>query len=79
MATERPAFFITGDPEADALLGRDEWGPSWALGGLALGAAASTAAVALGKRGADSSSGEGPVADAARDEEIAGDPATAES
>jgi uncharacterized HhH-GPD family protein len=23
MATERPAFFITGDPEADALLGRD--------------------------------------------------------
>ena len=68
-----------GEISVDALLGRDEWGSSWALGGLALGAAASTAAVTLGKRGADSSSGEGPVADAAREEEIAGDPVTAES
>ena len=45
-----------GELSVDASLGRDEWGPGWAVGGLALGVAASTAAVALGKR-APSSAG----------------------
>ena len=46
-----------GDVSVDAALGHDEWGPGWALGGLALGAAASGAAVALGARGAQPSQG----------------------
>src|SRR5215211_1120329 len=40
-----------GDLSVDALLGRREWGPGWAVGGLAVGAAASTVAIALGRRG----------------------------
>ena len=39
-----------GELSVDAALGREEWGTGWALGGLALGAAASSAAVALGRR-----------------------------
>jgi putative oxidoreductase len=39
-----------GEPSVDAALGRDQWGPGWALGGLAVGAAASAAAIAMGKR-----------------------------
>src|SRR3954451_3009716 len=42
-----------GDLSVDSALGRDEWGPLWAVGGLALGAAASSAVIALGQRGAD--------------------------
>jgi putative oxidoreductase len=41
-----------GELSVDAALGRDEWGPGWAIGGLALGAAASAAAIAMGRRGA---------------------------
>ena len=40
-----------GDLSVDALLGREEWGPGWALGGLALGGAAAATAIALGRRG----------------------------
>jgi putative oxidoreductase len=39
-----------GELSVDAALGRDEWGPGWALGGLALGAATSSAAIAMGSR-----------------------------
>jgi putative oxidoreductase len=39
-----------GELSVDAALGRDEWGSGWALGGLALGAAASAAAITLGRR-----------------------------
>ena len=68
-----------GELSVDAALGRDEWGQGWALGGLALGAAASTAAIALGAKGSTSDAAPaGPVADAAAGE-TAGDPVTAES
>jgi putative oxidoreductase len=40
-----------GDVSVDAAVGRQEWGPGWALGGLAVGGAAAAAAVALGRRG----------------------------
>jgi putative oxidoreductase len=70
-----------GEISVDAVLGRDEWGAGWALGGLGLGAVASTAAIKLGRRGGstnDSSSREqGEVADATRDA-TAGDPVTAD-
>src|SRR3712207_535757 len=36
-----------GDISVDAALGRQEWGPEWAVGGLLLGAAASAAAITL--------------------------------
>jgi putative oxidoreductase len=39
-----------GELSVDAALGRDEWGSGWAIGGLALGAAASAAAIKLGKQ-----------------------------
>jgi putative oxidoreductase len=39
-----------GDLSVDAAVGHEEWGPSWALGGLAAGAAASSAAIYLGRR-----------------------------
>ena len=67
-----------GDLSVDALVGKKEWGPSWAAAGLALGAAASTAAIALGRRGggeADVPRPRGEVADEARDG-TAGDPVT---
>jgi len=41
-----------GDLSVDAALGRKEWGAGWAVGGLAVGAAASAAAIALGRQGA---------------------------
>ena len=69
-----------GELSVDAVLGRDEWGAGWAVGGLALGAAASTAAIALGRRGGSTDgdpSAEGGVADATRSD-TAGDPVTAE-
>ena len=43
-----------GTPSVDAALGREEWGPSWALGAVALGAAASALAIEMGRRGASS-------------------------
>jgi putative oxidoreductase len=39
-----------GDLSVDAAVGHEEWGPVWALGGLAAGAAASSAAIYLGRR-----------------------------
>ena len=69
-----------GELSVDAALGRDEWGPGWALGGLVLGAAASTAAIALGKRAPTPSdaSPEGAVAEAATSN-TAGDPTTGDT
>jgi putative oxidoreductase len=68
-----------GDLSVDALLGRREWGPGWALGGLAVGAAASAAAIALGRRGGGAARApQGAVAGATTDQR-AGDPVTAES
>jgi putative oxidoreductase len=69
-----------GDLSVDAALGHEEWGPGWALGGLALGAAASAAAITMGKRAGSPSgpTGHVQVADAARGE-TAGDPVTVES
>lgn len=71
-----------GDLSVDSVLGREEWGPGWALGGLALGAAASAAAITLGKRGdapADTApSPESHIAEAASGD-TAGDPVTTES
>lgn len=40
-----------GDLSVDALAGRREWGPGWALAGLGLGGAAAATAIALGRRG----------------------------
>ena len=68
-----------GDLSVDALLGRREWGPGWAIGGLSVGAAASAAAIALGRRGNGAAAApQGQVAAATTDER-AGDPVTAES
>jgi putative oxidoreductase len=69
-----------GELSVDAALGREEWGPGWALGGLALGAAASTAAISMGAKASatDDTAPAGEVADAAAGE-TAGDPVTAET
>ena len=69
-----------GELSVDATLGREEWGPGWALGGLAVGAIASSAAIALGRRppAPRDASADGPVAEAAAGE-IAGDPTTVHS
>jgi putative oxidoreductase len=68
-----------GDLSVDALAGRDEWGPAWALGGLAVGGAAAALAVTLGRRGASSSdtapSPSSDIAEAATGD-TAGDPVT---
>lgn len=70
-----------GDFSVDALVGRKEWGPAWALGSLAVGGAAAAAAVALGRRGGsthDATPRPGShVADAAT-RDTAGDPVTAD-
>jgi putative oxidoreductase len=68
-----------GDLSVDAALGRDQWGPGWAVAGLALGAAASTAAIALGRRGSSRADVPAPPAGdvaAATEGETAGDPVT---
>jgi len=71
-----------GDLSLDAVAGREQWGPGWAVAGLALGAAASTAAIALGRRGSGpagaSASPAGETGDvaAATEGETAGDPVT---
>ena len=69
-----------GELSVDAALGQDEWGSGWALGGLALGAAASAAAVAMGRRAPESgdAASAGAAADAASGE-TAGDPTTVET
>jgi putative oxidoreductase len=69
-----------GDVSVDhVVLGRDEWGPGWALTGLAVGAAGSATAIMLGRRGSSSAdatpSGDSDVAQATADE-TAGDPVT---
>jgi putative oxidoreductase len=69
-----------GELSVDAALGRDEWGPGWALGGLALAAAASSAAIAMGRRAPapKDESPDGAVAEAATSD-VAGDPTTVHS
>jgi len=73
-----------GDLSVDGALGREEWGPLWALGGLALGAAASATAITLGRRGSGAeraepeSAHEQDVVKAAK-EHTAGDPVTTDS
>src|SRR3954454_19230065 len=64
-----------GDVSVDAVLGRKEWGPGWALSGLAVGGAASAGAVAMGRRGSSgaASSPADPVVQAATGD-TAGDP-----
>jgi putative oxidoreductase len=80
-----------GELSVDGALGHEEWGPKWALGGLALGAAASTAAIALGHRNAASAAAsptsEQAVPESTQEEHVvaaakettAGDPATTDS
>jgi putative oxidoreductase len=68
-----------GDVSVDALLGREEWGPAWALGGLALGGAAAAAAVTLGRRsgsGEDAAPTAGSEVAQATAGDTAGDPVT---
>ena len=67
-----------GDASVDALFGRDEWGTGWAVGGLALGLAASAAAVTMGRKGSSGvdPSPADPVAQATADD-TGGDPVTA--
>jgi putative oxidoreductase len=48
-----------GELSVDAALGRDEWGPGWALAGLGLGAAASAAAMTIGRQVASAPSEDG--------------------
>jgi putative oxidoreductase len=78
-----------GDLSVDGAFDREEWGPAWALGGLALGAAASATAIALGRRGSEAdapdmdraapeSAHEQDVVEAAK-EHTAGDPVTTDS
>ena len=45
-----------GDLSVDAALGREEWGPGWALAGLGVGAVASAAAMTIGRQVAAASS-----------------------
>jgi putative oxidoreductase len=69
-----------GEVSVDAALGRDEWGPGWAVGGLLLGAAASSAAIAMGRRtpAPAGDAAHGPVAEATSSD-TAGDPTTVTS
>ena len=68
-----------GDLSVDALVGRKEWGPAWALGGLAMGGAAAAAAITLGHRGGSpqdaTPSDDSDIAQAATGS-TAGDPTT---
>jgi putative oxidoreductase len=68
-----------GEFSVDSALGREQWGPAWALAGLAVGAVASSAAIALGRRAPTrddaSGSSDNEIAEAAR-EGTAGDPVT---
>ena len=68
-----------GDVSVDALAGRDEWGPGWALGGLAVGGAAAAAAITLGRMGGSpQDTAPSPTSDVARaaSDGTAGDPTT---
>jgi putative oxidoreductase len=68
-----------GELSVDAALGHEEWGPGWALGGLALGAAASSAAIVMGRRGSSAQDADlsphSAVTEATRGD-TAGDPVT---
>jgi putative oxidoreductase len=69
-----------GDVSVDAALGRDEWGPGWALAGLAVGAVASSVAIAAGRRGpTPGDTAPAPDSDVAEATtgDTAGDPVTA--
>jgi putative oxidoreductase len=63
-----------GWASVDARLGHREWGTAWAAGAVGVGLAASSATIALGKRGAPTPQPTGPVAEATG--ETAGDPVT---
>jgi putative oxidoreductase len=67
-----------GDVSVDAQFGREEWGPGWAMGGLALGVAASAAAVTIGRRGSTSATPQPPASPVARatTDDTGGDPVT---
>jgi len=70
-----------GDVSVDALVGREEWGPGWALGGLAVGGAAAAATIALGRRGGsaqDASPDPGSEVTQATEGDTAGDPVTSD-
>jgi putative oxidoreductase len=54
-----------GELSVDAALGREEWGPGWALAGLGLGAAASAAAMTIGRQVAASAPSENGSSDKA--------------
>jgi putative oxidoreductase len=68
-----------GDLSIDGAFGKQRWGTSWALAGLATGAAAAALAITLGARGQASAPspapGSGPVVDATQGDN-AGDPVT---
>ncbi|MGN6250678.1 MAG: DoxX family protein [Marmoricola sp.] len=66
-----------GEASVDGALGHRQWGAGWAVGAVATGVAASTAAIAMGRRGTGGASTQagGPVA-AATEGETAGDPVT---
>jgi putative oxidoreductase len=68
-----------GDLSIDAAFGKDRWGPAWAIGGLAAGAAAAAVAITLGARGQSAASStppsSSPVVDATQGDN-AGDPVT---
>jgi len=71
-----------GEVSVDAALGREEWGAGWALGGLGLGLAASSAAVAMGRRSPttqDATPSPEREAVEAAEGDAAGDPVTAET
>jgi putative oxidoreductase len=65
-----------GDISLDSALGRERSGPGWGLAALALGAAASTAAIELGRRSAPGGTGS-EAGDLSPAGETAGDPVTA--
>jgi putative oxidoreductase len=64
-----------GDLSLDRALGIHDTGPQWAIGALALGAAASTLTIELGRRTADKAVGPAP---ATPPPDTAGDPVTAD-
>jgi putative oxidoreductase len=69
-----------GDVSVDAVLGRDEWGPGWAIAGLTVGAVASSLAIAAGRRApkpGDAAAGPDSDVVQATAGDTAGDPVTA--
>ena len=69
-----------GEISVDAAVGRDQWGPGWAIAGLLLGAAASSAAIELGKNSPSATDATpSPASEVAQAtvSDTAGDPVTA--